>query len=454
MKKWWFSLLCFACLSFTLQAEEPWSLERCVKYAYENNLQLKQQVLSSMLSKNNLLQSKLNLLPTLNGSAGYNVNKGRALDQTTYQFIEGETVKGSNFSINSSATLFAGFQKINTIEENRYTYLAALQNVEKLKNDLALNIASVYLEILNYREQVKVAEDQLALTRLQIDRTRKLVEAGSSPEGDLLNIEAQGAQEESNLIAYQNGLDIAMLTLVQLLDLGAGEGFSVVVPDFSAYVPVDLAFSSEDIFKTARETFPQIKSASYNIKSADKALSVAKAGFSPRLSLASSWSSSYSSTRQKVIAIDESGMPIYGPYSFSDQFNNNQNWSFGLNLSVPIFNGWQTRTSVDNAKIQRENARLQYSVAENQLFKDIQQSYIDALAAWKKFLSSEKSVQAQQEAFRYTEQKYEVGLVQFVEYSTAKNKLSLAQSELIQSKYNYIFRTKVLDFYRNIPISL
>ncbi|MDD4033199.1 MAG: TolC family protein, partial [Bacteroidales bacterium] len=327
-------------------------------------------------------------------------------------------------------------------------------NVEKLKNDLALNIASVYLEILNYKEQVKVAEDQLALTRLQIDRTRNLVEAGSSPEGDLLNIEAQGAQEESSRIAYQNGLDIAMLTLVQLLDLGAGEGFSVVVPDFSAYVPVDLAFSSEDIFKTARETFPQIKSASYNIRSADKALSVARAGFSPRISLSSSWSSSYSSTRQKVISIDEFGMPVYGPYSFNDQFNNNQNWSFGLNLSVPIFNGWQTRTSVDNAKIQRENARLQYSVVENQLFKDIQQSYIDALAAWKKFLSSEKSVQAQQEAFRYTEQKYEVGLVQFVEYSTAKNKLSLAQSELIQSKYNYIFRTKVLDFYRNIPISL
>ena len=438
----------------TIQGEEPWTLERCIRHAYENNLQLKQQVLSSMLSGNNLLQSRLSLLPTLNGSGGYSVNKGRALDQTTYQFIEGEAVKGSNFSINSSLTLFSGLQKLNTIEQNRYAYLASLQNVEKLKNDLGLNIASVYLEILNYLEQIKVAEEQYTLTRLQIERSQTLVEAGSAPLGDLLNIQAQGANEESNLVALRNRMDLARLTLIQLLDLGSGEGFEVSVPDFSGYEPSDLAFSSEEIFTTARETFPQIRAASYNIRAAEKALDVAKGGFSPRLSLASSWGSSYSSTRKKILSIDEQGNPIYGPFSFSEQFENNANWSFGFNLNIPVFNGWQTRTSVSNAKIQRENARLQYAVTENQLYKDIQQAYIDALAAWKGYLASEKSVQAQQEAFRYIEQKYEVGLVQFVEYSTAKNQLIFTQSELIRSKYNYIFKTKVLDFYRNKPISL
>ena len=428
-------------------AQETWTLEQCIRYAYDNNIQLKQQQLAVEYAENDLLQSKLNILPNLNASGTFNSGKGKVLDMETLTIVTGSTVNNFNGGISSGVTFFRGLVKKNTIGYNLYSLLANMENVEKSKNDLSINIALYYLQIVHAQEQLTVAENQLNLTLLQIDRTSALVDAGSVPEGNLFEIQSQAAREDLQIVTARNALELSRLNLAQLLDLDARTNFQVVVPDFSNMDISDLFTSVDDIFATAETTLPQVKAAELILKSVEKQLAIQRGYRSPSLSLSGGYTTRYSSIAKHPANPSEA-------YLFMDQLRDGVNSYINVGINIPIFNGWQINTSVKNAKLNVLNYQYQLQLTKNTLYKEIQQAYAEAVASMKKYDASAKAVASMEEAFRYTEQRFEVGLMNFVDYSTAKTRLTAAQSDLLQAKFEYIFKTKVLDFYNGRKITL
>ncbi len=456
--------LSFLFISSSLQAQDhAWTLEECVRYALENNIQVKQQELNTQFQENAYLQSRYDLLPNLNASGSHNYSFGRSLDQTTYRFTENtERVQTNNFQIGSGVTLFNGLQKINSIKQNKYDLLASQEDLKTIKNDIALNIALAYLQILFNEELVHVAESQLDITKQQVDRTGKLVAAGSLPQGSLMEIQAQEASEELQLVNSQNQYDISLLNLVQLLELDSVGDFTIVRPEIQLPEEKQLATSVGRIFDQAESFMPQIKSAEYSLLSSETGLQIARGMRSPSLSMNIFSSTGYSDARDRV-KVDDTGMPVldpvtnlpvYEPYPFFSQLNDNISYGFGFSLSIPIFNNMRTNMAISNARIGVKNAQLALENSRNLLYKEIQQKYADAVAALKKYNASLKALSSMEESFRYTEQRFNVGLVTSVEYNTAKNQLTRTQSDLLQAKYEYIFKLKVLEFYTGQALSL
>ena len=437
-------IMLLAAVTVTAQ-QKSWTLEECITHALQNNIRIKQQEIMTQYQQSALEQSKLNLLPTLNGSASHNYAFGRALDETTYEFTENETVQSNNFYAGSNVTLFHGLVNYNTIQKNKYQLLASEQDLERFRDDISLSIALAYLQILLNQELVTATEAQVDLTRQQIERTGRLVEAGSLARGNLLDIEAQAAREELQLINLQNQLTLSLLTLAQMLELPNADDFAVAVPVITLN---DEAVKSgpSDIYSVAEKTRPEILSAEYQLKSAELDLAIARGGRSPRLSLGATASTGYSDKRLKPVTFEA--------YPFGEQLNDNLNYGLGFSLNIPIFNGWQVNTGIRNSKLGIENSQYALENTKKELYKSIQQAFTDANGALKKYNASQKAVASMEEAFRYAEQKLDVGLVTAVEYTQSKTQLLSAQSEMAQAKYEFVFKTKVLDFYRGIPLTL
>jgi len=440
----------------TFSQQKVWTLDECIYYAIDHNIQIKQQVVQTQYQKNSLDLSKYKLLPTLSGSASQNASWGRSLDQTTYRYTEDQRVLSNNFYIGGNMNIFSGLQNYNTIKKYEYELLAGEQDLQNIKENIALTVALNYLQILLNKELVAATSDQLQITLQQIEKTKKLVDAGSSARGNLLQIESQAAQEEVQLINVKNQLDISYLDISQLLELKTPDGFEVVVPEIGVDTNAVISETVDDIFAIAQGTRPNVKSSELMLSAREYDLKVARGGRSPRISMSHSYTTGYSDVRQKILGLDpnDPNSILYGDYPFSEQFKDNRNLGLGFTLSIPILNGWQVNKNIANSKLSIENSQYALDGTKKQLYKNIQQAFADALAALKKFTASNKAVTSMKESFRYTEQKFNVGLVTPVDYNTAKSQLLKAQSELAQSKYEYIFKTKVLDFYRGIPLSL
>ena len=431
-----------------VMAQKKWSLQDCIMYAFEHNIQIKQQNLNVQANGNNLFQSKMDLLPNMNASGNMGESFGRALDQTTYTFSD-QRIKSTGFSVNSSMTLFRGLQQYNTIRQNEINLLASQEDANRIKNQIALFIAGSYLQILLDMELLDAAKNQLEITNQQAERTSKLVNAGSLPRGSLLEIQSQAASEELQVINSQNNLETAYLTLTQYLDLDSTGGFEIEVPRLQVVdQPLNVTIGS--VYDEAHSFLPQIKSAEYQLESARRNVDIARGARSPSLSLSTSYGSSYSDIRKLVdpVTFEQKDYP------FGDQMKDNANTSIGLGISVPIFNGWSVNNYISNARINMMNSKLELENTENQLYKDIQKAYTDAIAARKRYFATEQALIAMEESFRYTEEKFVVGLINTVDYNSEKNRLASTQSDLLQSKYDFIFKTKILDFYRGLPLSL
>ena len=455
-------------------AQEKWSLEKCINYALEKNIQVKMQDLSSVNSKAGYLKSKMTFLPNLNGSASQSYSLGRSLDPLTNEFTE-SNARSNNFSLSSSLTLFNGFQNVNALKQSYLNFQASLEDLQKAKNDLSLNIASAFLQILFNYELVYVAQNQVELSKQQVDRNLKLYEAGSIAQGNYLEMQSQLASDEMQLVNTENQLELSYLTLSQLLDLGFDsieiEKPTIPDPEFSLQLE-----TPEQIYNEALQKLPQIRSAELKMKSAEKGLAIARGYRSPRLTLSGIYSTGYSSQRQSLAGItpdtpiltgfadDGAGNTFavysynykydYSTPSFNKQLKDNNSKNISFNLTLPIFNNWQTNYSVSSAKINSLNSRYAYELAEQQLQKEIQQAYTDATTSYKKYLAAKKSVTASQESFKYIQQKFDLGMVTSVDFNLAKNNLARARSELIKAKYEYVFRMKIIDFYRGVPIKL
>ncbi len=460
-------------VGFALRAQQPWSLEDCIQYAMENNIQIKQSVLNTEYNENLLKQSKLGQIPSLSGSANYSFSWGRALDQTTYQFTDDQQINSISMGISSRANLFSGLQVRNTILQNELNLMASYEDVQKVKNDISLNIAAAYLSIMFNQELLAVTLSQLEITGQQVERTNTMVEAGKLARGNALELQAQFASEELNVVNAENQLAISLLNLQQILDLPIDSAFEVLIPDLADPDETPPLINALEVYRIAEQNMPEIKSAMLNLESAEKGLAIAKGGRSPQLYLSANYNSGYSDIRQQVVDLGPpqqlpigetvSGegvlsypqeMPIYGAYPFFEQVRDNTSAGIGLGLSIPIFNGWTINTNIANARIMHENAQLDLQSQKLTLYASIQQAYADALAALKKFNATQQALISMEESFKYTEKKFEVGLVNTVDYNMSKNQLIATQSDLLQAKYDFIFRTKILNFYQGEPITL
>jgi outer membrane protein len=438
----------------TFAQDNQWSLEDCIQYAMENNITIKQADLNTRYNKNVLDQSRTSQLPNLNASSNYSYSFGRALDQTTYEFTDNQRINSISVNVSSGVNLFNGFQKRNSIEQNRINLMSAYEDVKKIKNDITLNIAAAYLQILFNEELLSATKNQVEITRQQVERTQKLVDAGKLARGSSLEIQAQLAAEELNLVNAENQMLLSYLNLQQMLDLQYNPEFRIIIPELSEPDGSLLIVNIMELYQTSEQIMPQIHGAEYNLESSMKDLDIAKGMRYPSLSLSGNYNTGFSDIREKVIDTDPLGLPIMGKYPFFEQVNDNLSVGVGLGLNIPIFNGNQVNTAVANARISIENAQLELQKRKNDLFRDIQQAYADAVAALKKYESTGKALVSMEESFNYTEKKFEVGLVNTVDYNTSKNQLIITQSDLLKAKYDFIFKTRILNFYKGEPVSL
>ena len=465
------SMILLLMSSMQLKSQSLWSLQDCINYAFEHNLDIKKQVLVVETGKANLLQTKLNTLPNINAGASTVNNWGRTIDQYTNEFAT-ERVRSDNLYVQGSMTLFSGLHKVNLIKRNQLVLDQSRFYLDNLMDDISLTVAGYYLDILFNKELLMIAREQQAVTEQQVKRMEKLVAAGTLARGDLLNTQAQAALEELQVVESENRLEISYLSLMQLIDYPVNEDFDVLIPRLRSVEAPSIDITSDQIYSYALLNRPEVKLAELTVDIAHRDISLARGQQSPVLSLSGSWGSGYSGLNQigsnpvysdQEIGWTESGEAVFVPRTtyenydvkaWGDQLNDNNNRSVGFYLNIPIFNGWQTRNTITRAKIAEESAQYDLQNTKNNLRKIIQQSYADAVAALKRFGATRKQVDAQSEAFKYAEQKFDVGLINSVEYNEIKKELTLAQSDLLQAKYDYIFKTTILSFYMGNPLSI
>lgn len=432
------------CLSKTLGAQDIWSLEKCIEYAWSNNLSIKQQNIEVSKSETQLLQDRLDFLPDLNVSFGHNLNWGRSVDLQNLEIIHNKLSQSTSASANASIYLLDGLSKLYGIKSSRKSLEISIQEVERLKDEISVSIARSYLQILLAKEVLAAAEESFNSLEKQRDRTRLLVEAGSQPYTSLLDIESQLASERVQVVTAENRVKTSTLALQQLLDLQYDPDFQIMVPDIDYTIQKYTGYNIDEIYAGAL-SMPVIQSARLALTKGELDLKSAKGQFYPKISLAASYGTFYSSS---TFAPDGS------VYPFFEQFRDNINPSISIGLSIPIFNNWNVKTNVRNARLAKESLELDLRAKEQTLYKEIQTAVTEAETYYRQMEAAEANVSSMQESFRYVEEKFNAGALNSTDYTVARANLLKSRSEYLQAKYQFIFQLKIIDFYKGIPMSL
>jgi outer membrane protein len=446
MKKYIWSLVIVSGLSFQLYAQDlpagPYDLQTAVNIALENNLTLKRSELNQLSNEATVLQNKGARLPTLSTGASTGFRWGRSVNPVTNLF-ETARIGNVNLSANSSVTLFAGSRISNNLTQSKLDLEAGIFNIEATKNNITLNIINLFVNVVFNREQVNIAESQLTTSKDQLDQTTKLVAAGSLPLADKLDLQAQNATNELEVINAKNSLRISKLNLAQAMQIPFTEDFQVVEPEFIINDGLMASENPSDIFDTAVEIMPEIKLAKVNVESAEYGVKIARGSFLPTVGIGGNIFSNY---------VDRS----FGsePPSFGAQIQDNLSQSLNLNLSIPIFSQFNNMASVQRARVQKQISEVAEVEAKNTLRQDIESAYNSALSAQQSYEANQVRLDAVQESFRIAQQRLDVGAINSVDYQVAQNNLFNTQADLLNAKYTYIFRVKVLDFYLGNPINL
>ena len=422
-----------------LAQPKQWSLRECCDYAVEHNITIKQQENQCRQQEIQLSTAKNQRLPDLSGSAGQNFSFGRGL--TSENTYTNTNTSSTSFSLGTSVPLFTGFQIPNNIKLNQLNLEAATQDLEKAKNDIRTQVAQAYVQILYDMEIADVARRQISIDSAQVARLQALLNIGKASEAELAQQKATLAQSQLTVTQADNNLQLAILAMTQLLELPTPEGFSVVRPEVGA-VNNDAIATPDEIYAEALATKPEIQAQQLRLKATENSIKIAQAGYYPTLSFSAGLGSNYYKT---------SGFKADG---FGEQMKNNFSQYLGFNLSIPIFNRFQTRNSVRSAKIDRENQTLQLDNTKKALYKEIQQVYYNAVAANQKLTSSKQANESSETAFRLTQAKYEQGKATITEFNEAKNNYLKTESDLTQARYEYLYQQALIRFYKGQEIVL
>jgi outer membrane protein len=464
------------------QPADTYSLEDCIRIALETNPQIKISELQVETNGNYAAQSRWQRWPSLAFSAGQGFSSGRNIDPYTNVYVQ-QNVNSNNYQLGASVILFNGFQLKNAVVRNDINLKASQKDLEAARNDIMLNVALSYLQIISNEELIEVARRQVDATLLQVERTGKLVLAGTLAESNLLDLKAQLANDELTLVNNQNNLEISKLNLKQLMNMPGSNPINVVKipvadPTLQAYDA-----TIQEIFEVAAGNLPQMKAANLRIESAQRSVEIARGAGMPSLSLGGGISTAFSSAapKQRFIPDGTGSTTIdipsvnnyvrYGDFTlpviqrvttpngrmqdfgYLNQLDGNRNSYINLSLRIPIFSNFQVKYNVANAKLQQKNVEYQAQQANLTIRKNVEQAYIDMTNSAKRYAATANQVRALSEAFRVAQVRFDVGAINSTEYNIAKANLDRANGNLVQSKYDYVFRTKILDFYMNKPLS-
>ena len=425
------------------QSEGQWSLQRCIDQAIQYNLQVKRQELVLQSTGQDHLQSKMDLLPSLNGRIEHQLGSGRVLDRGTYEW-KNATVSQGDLGMQTDVTLFNGLQAFNSMKMYKANYQMSMHDLDAMVDNITIRVVTGYLDLLRNQELVDVAENKVEVTQQQVERMEQLVEVGNEPQGKLLEVNAQLSAARLAYTQAVNARDIARLTLMHVMNITEDEGFDIeipVLPDPSTVVIPEF----DSVFQYAMENMPQIKSKEYGVEAMKSNLAVKRGQRSPRLYASGVLYSTYSDGLINPLDPDP-GNPTMD-YPLNEQIKNNQYKQLSMGVSIPVFNRWQVQTSIKKAKINLQDAEYQYDGAVLVLQQTLQQYHTEAVAASDNFKSALESVANSDEAFRFAEERFRVGTGTALEMQEARNQLYESTADMITSKYVLIFYSKILDFY-------
>ncbi|MBO5014956.1 MAG: TolC family protein [Bacteroidaceae bacterium] len=431
-------IACVMATGYGIQAQEAWSLQKCIEYAIEHNLSIKQQEASRNQSEVELNTAQWSRLPNLNGNVGQSFNFGRALQaDNTYG---NRNTANTNFSLGTNIPLFTGLQIPNSIALAKLNLKAATEDLKKAKEDISIQVASYYLQALFNEELSKVAQNQVKLSQEQLDRKVAFFKNGKASEAEVYEAKSRLAQDEMSAVQADNNYRLALLDLSQLLELPTPEGFTIAEPP-TVEMNVQLSLPDE-VYSQAMTNKPSIKAAQYRLEGAEKSIRIAQSGYYPQLSFGAGLSTNY---------YNMSGIETA---SFSSQWHQNFNKYLQFSLSIPLFNRFATRNRVKSARIQKNALQWRLEESKKTLYKEIQQAYYNALAAEAKYRSSQSASEASEASFKLMSEKYANGKATATEYNEVRTLWMKALSDHIQARYDYLFRSKILDFYKGEPLKL
>jgi outer membrane protein len=461
---------------FTVAQSKKWTLEECVQYAFENNITIKQTELDSQISELDRSTAIGNFLPSINGNATHSWNIGLNQNITT-GLLENQTTQFTSAGLNAGIDIYKGLQNQNRFRRAQLSIIGAQFQLLKIKDDIALNVANAYLQILFNIENLKVQQEQLAIDEKQLQRTEELVNSGSLPKGDILDIKATLASDRQRIINAENTLLISKLSLSQLLQLDKFQDFDVAEVTNEANPSDVMLQSPEAILAKARENRMELKIAKNNVSIAEKDVKIAIGSYQPTIQGFYSFSTRASyADRITGIQIDQLN-PIVPTGSFVnvagtnfdvfeanrsfvfgkaapifDQFSDNKGHNFGLQMSVPILNGFSARINVARNKVTLLKSKLALDQTEQDLERTIYTVYTDANGALKAFEAAKQTLEARENAYNYAKERYAVGMMNAFDFNQSQSLYATAQSELLRTKYDFIFRTKIVEFYFGLPI--
>ena len=453
---------------------EKWGLQRCVKYAVEHNISIRQDSLNARLARYALLQSKYAQLPSLNASSGYGRSFGRSINPTTNQFVDGSY---NYLSATGSAnlTLFNGYQLRNTIAKNDLALKASLADLDQLKDDISLNVATAFLSSLLAYEQIHIGENQVALTKAQLAQTRAFAEAGRLPELNVAQLESQLASDSSNLINAIANYTSSVLDIKVLLNLDLSAPFEIDLPNVEPNGMLQLEFlKPDDIFKTAHEHFGSVKGSEFRVASAEKGVKAARGALYPQLSVSgqvgTNWASNYqtygfsntllgyqpigfvSSSHDTVV--QPVYRTIYNTIPFGQQLSDNFRQGLSVNLNIPILNGWQARYAVKQAEVNLESQRLSRYNSDLTLKQNVYKAHNNAVNSVHKYDAAKRADDAARRALEFARKRYDLGLTSTVDFLVTQNAAFTAASNLIIAKYDLVFKMKIIDYYLGKELKL
>ncbi len=473
-KRSFLSLIVMLVCNITIQAQsKKWTLEECVTYAIQNNISIKQSELDSKMALIDKKSAVGRFLPSLNASASHSWNIGLNQDITT-GLLQNKTTQFTSAGANVGIDIYRGLQNQNTLRKANLSIVAAKYQLVKMKEDIALNVANAFLQVLFNKENLKVQKEQLRINEKQYARSEELVKAGSIPRGDLLDVKATLALNNQNVITAENSLLISKLSLSHLLQLKDFENFDVVDDTDVKDANNIMAQTPSAIYEKAFEGRTELKIARTNLEIAEKNVAIAKGAFQPTLQGFYSFNSrvAYSDRVTGVIPNTSNPTSIVGfvegtnqnvlspnftrvlgnPAPFFDQFNTNKGQSFGMQLSVPVFNGFSARNNVERSKVSLERSKIAVEQQNLDLQRNVYTAFADAKGALNAYESSVAALEARQGAYNYATEKYSVGLMNSFDFNQSQTLLTNAQSEVLRTKYDYIFKIKILEFYFGIPL--